>query len=375
MICGKTSPRGKFGNIPLMTASQLQKAFANKRFFLTGHTGFKGSWMLAILNKWNATVKGYALDPQHANDHYNLIEGDAMCESVIADIRDKDKVREEIERFQPDVVIHMAAQPLVLDSYEDPIYTYETNVMGTAYVLDAIKRLQKPCVSVIITTDKVYENLERDIPYKEDDRLGGFDPYSNSKACADLLTTSYIRSFFSPEKYQEHQKSISVVRSGNVIGGGDWSAHRIIPDTAKALADGKELTMRNPSATRPWQHVLEPVVGYLILAAHQMEEPLKFASAFNFGPENDDVLTVKELVEEAISVWGSGSFTVPTNHVQPHEAGLLKLAIEKAKHELNWTPQYDSKSAIAVSMEWYKAFNDGELLTNTQINNYLDLCK
>lgn len=337
-----------------MNLSLLKQTYSGKKVFLTGHTGFKGSWFTLILSKFGAQVKGYALAPKTKGDLFFSAHVDQSCESVIADIRDREKLKKEILDFQPDFIFHMAAQALVIDSYHDPVYTYETNVMGTAYLLDAVKALENKCCVINITTDKVYENLERIEPYAENERLGGFDPYSNSKACSELVSASYRLSFFNPDKYQEHKKSISTVRSGNVIGGGDWSENRIIPDTVKALSANIPLKVRNPYAVRPWQHVLDPLHGYLITGAYMNQDPIKYATSYNFGPEPEDELNVEELVKVAIKTWGNGTYNINQSAEKLHEAGLLKLAIEKAKQELNWTPKYNSTQAIQKTISWYK---------------------
>jgi len=351
----------------------LKQAYAGKRVFLTGHTGFKGAWMLLFLRELGAEVTGYSLPPKHGNDLFHLIDGPSHGKHIEGDIRNRKRLADAIEAAQPDYVFHLAAQALVLDSYEIPIETYDTNVMGTLHVLDAIRSLShKPCKGIIITTDKVYENLERIEPYAEHERLGGFDPYSNSKACAELATGSFRNSFFHTDQYNSHQVSISTARSGNVIGGGDWSANRIIPDLVRALANGEELVMRNPDAIRPWQHVLDPIYAYLLLGAKMNEHPTQFATAYNFGPRPSDELTVKQLVEIAIERWGSGTYSTPELTNKPHEATLLKLAIEKAKDELDWEPQFTAHEAIAATIDWYATYESNPLaVTQQQIQNYL----
>ena len=332
----------------------LENTYREKKVLLTGHTGFKGSWMLAWLSQLGAIVKGYALSPENEYDLYNRIEGDKLCDSVIADIRDKEKLYGAISEFQPDFIFHLAAQPLVRRSYELPLYTFEVNVNGTANLLESIRVLEKPCCVVIITTDKVYENKEADYCYKETDKLGGHDPYSASKAAAEIVVNSYRNSFFSTDNFHKHQKAIASARAGNVIGGGDWSRDRIIPDIIRALQTGQSVTIRNPKAIRPWQYVLEPLSGYLLLGARLKENPKKFAGSWNLGPENNDVLTVKDVVEEVIKVWGNGDYITPVQNSQPHEAGLLKLDISKAKNELSWKPKMNSTEAILQTISWYK---------------------
>ncbi|MBD77728.1 MAG: CDP-glucose 4,6-dehydratase [Crocinitomicaceae bacterium] len=341
-----------------MNFNELKSTYEGKRVLLTGHTGFKGTWMTLMLKLLGAEVKGYALPPIEHNALYHEVRAELYCDSVIADVRNRDKVEREITKFNPDFIFHMAAQALVLESYKNPVETYQTNVMGTLHVLDSLKSLDYPCKTIVITTDKVYENFEREEPYEESERMGGFDPYSNSKACCELLTSSYRSSFFNPDKYNLHRQSIATVRSGNVIGGGDWSGNRIIPDLVRSLFNNEMLIVRNPKAVRPWQHVLEPLHGYLTLGAHMDKDPIKYATAYNFGPNVEDQLNVEELIKEAIRIWGSGNYKVSHNQNQPHEANLLRLDIEKAKKELNWTPQFDSKKAISYTLEWYKAVHD-----------------
>ena len=353
---------------------KLTDAFLGKRVFLTGHTGFKGAWLTLILSKLGAEVKGYSLAPLSDQDLYHQIDGDSLCQSVIADIRDRKRVQQEILDFQPDFVFHMAAQALVLDSYEFPVETYETNVMGTIHVLEALRHLKKPCASVIITTDKVYENMEVLAPYSEDARFGGYDPYSNSKACAELAINSYRNSFLNPKNYSNHLQALAAARSGNVIGGGDWSGNRLVPDIARALITNEPVVIRNPQAVRPWQHVLDPLNGYLTLATHLANDPIKHATGYNFGPEPNDERTVLDMVELAIENWGEGTFEAPELANKPHEAGLLKLAIDKAKNELNWQPRFTSAEAVQWTIDWYRdGRNDALNYTTNQVNRFFGL--
>jgi CDP-glucose 4,6-dehydratase len=343
---------GKSGN--MQYKELFENTYRGKKVLLTGHTGFKGSWMLAWLQQLGAEVKGYALAPENDNDHYNLINGDSLCQSVIADIRDKEKLKKELLSFHPDFIFHLAAQPLVRQSYKEPLYTFEVNVTGTANLLDAVKELNHPCSVVIITTDKVYENIEQHYAYKEEDKLGGYDPYSASKAAAEIVIGSYRNSFFNPVHYSEHRKGIASARAGNVIGGGDRAKDRIIPDIIRGIEKDEPVIVRNPQSVRPWQHVLEPVSGYLLLGKKLAEQPAAFSSAWNLGPLTHDVLTVKEVVEKAIAVFGKGSYTTPPQTNQPHEAMLLQLDIHKAQQELGWQPKLNSAEAIAWTMQWYK---------------------
>jgi len=351
----------------------LKKTYSGKKVFLTGHTGFKGSWLLVMLKVLGAKVMGFSLKPETDKDLYYQINGDSLCESVIGDIQYTERVKHALLDFQPDFVIHMAAQALVLPSYENPVDTMNTNVMGTVHVLDALRQLEKPCVMVNITTDKVYENKEREEPYSEDEPKGGYDPYSASKAAAEIVSQSYRLSFFNPEKYDEHHKSMSTVRSGNVIGGGDWNEARIIPDLARALGEEEKLIIRNPLAVRPWQHVLDPLFGYLLLGARMAQDPVKFADAYNFGPEPENELTVEELIKIAIDTWGSGEYEIQQIEGQRHEAGLLKLNINKAKSTLGWKPLLNAKDTVSWTIDWYKTSSDkwGEK-TKTQVQEFFD---
>ena len=355
---------------------KLQQTYQGKKVFLTGHTGFKGAWMLKTLSLLGAEVKGYALAPQTPNDLYHLIDGDTICDSVIADLRDKKRLEDEILSFQPDFVFHLAAQPLVRLSYEIPSETFMVNAIGTAHVLDAVRLLDKKCDLVLITTDKVYHNNEWLYPYRENDRLGGYDPYSASKACTELVIDSYRSSFFNIKTYNTHQKAIAVARAGNVIGGGDWSQDRLIPDIAKAFAIEKPVVIRNPNSVRPWQHVLEPVIGYLLLGAHLAVNPLQFSQAYNFGPHLSDALPVEEMLKLAIASWGKGEYVVEQVEGQPHEAGLLKLDISKAINELNWQPKMNAQQAVSMTMDWYSEFAKNKEnisdFTELQINNFMD---
>ncbi|WP_316786215.1 CDP-glucose 4,6-dehydratase [Pedobacter frigiditerrae] len=354
----------------------LQEIYEGKKVFVTGHTGFKGAWLLKTLSIFGAEIRGYALAPQTPNDLYHLIDGDQLCDSIISDLRDRDALKKAVLDFQPDFIFHLAAQPLVRLSYEIPSETFEVNAIGTANLLDAVRTLAKPCAVILITTDKVYHNNEWDYPYRENDKLGGYDPYSASKACTELVIDSYRNSFFNTNNYDQHKKGIAVGRAGNVIGGGDWSKDRLIPDIAKALSINKEIIIRNPNSVRPWQHVLEPVVAYLLLGTCLKAQPVQFSQPYNFGPHAADALSVAKMLDLAIGCWGKGTYRVEQSTSQPHEAGLLKLDISKAIKELKWHPKYDAKQAVTMSIDWYKAFNDEESnissFTAQQILSYLD---
>jgi len=339
-----------------MTRDQIQlihDTYAGKKVFLTGHTGFKGSWLLCWLRHLNAIVKGYSLNPDFENSLYTRIDGDARCQSVIADIRDTEKVREEILSFKPDFIFHLAAQPLVRYSYQEPVETFNTNIMGTVHVLDAVRYLNQDCSVILITTDKVYENQEWIYPYREHEPLGGFDPYSASKGACELIINSYRRSFFQSDS-KDFEKAIASARAGNVIGGGDWASDRIIPDLVRAFSKHETLAIRNSFAVRPWQHVLDPLFGYLLLGAKMRLAPSRFSEAWNFGPYAEDSLTVRQLVELTQKYW-QGEVVYMDEKNQPHEAGLLKLDINKAITKLGWYPHFSSEQSIQKTIEWYKA--------------------
>ena len=333
---------------------RLSDFYKSKKIFLTGHSGFKGLWLLCWLNKMGAIVKGYSLPPDNNIPFFNSIKENISYENVFADIRDRSVLKKEIEDFQPDIIFHLAAQALVRPSYDLPADTFEVNTVGTANVLEAVISLKKKCTVIVITTDKVYHNREENYHYEEEDILGGYDPYSASKAAAEIVISSFRNSFFNLKNYFNHQKKIISVRAGNVIGGGDYSKDRIIPDVVRSLQNGSEIKVRNPNSIRPWQHVLEPLSGYLQLAmlAHENEEHI--SDSYNFGPFENDHLKVSELVQTAITCWGSGTWKDISNSTEPHEAGLLKLDINKVRTELNWQPKLNSKQAIEWTIKWYK---------------------
>jgi len=371
MLGKKERQNGKLGRRSMVN---LESTYSGKKVFITGQTGFKGSWLLKWLHILGAQIKGYALSPQTDKDHFNQLAGEKLCDSVIADIRDKEKLEREIVAFQPDFIFHLAAQPLVRVSYEYPDDTFEVNGMGTSYLLSAVRKLDKPCSVILITTDKVYENKEWIYPYRENDRLGGHDPYSASKTVSEIIIASFSKSFFSFEKYSEHRKVLAIARAGNVIGGGDWSKDRIVPDIIRALIAKKVIQVRNPLAVRPWQHVLEPTGAYLLLGKKMSENPHLSGSAWNIGPRQDDHLTVEQLVSLAIKSWGSGSFETPRLKDQPHEAGLLKLDISKTAKELPWQPKLNSKEAILWTIDWYQNSSANALnFSENQIRKYIAL--
>jgi CDP-glucose 4,6-dehydratase len=353
---------------------RLSNYYKGKKVFITGHTGFKGSWLLAILNELGANVKGYSLSAKSSIDLFPILSHTLSHESVIADVRNLEQLTNEIVSFNPDFIFHLAAQPLVRKSYKLPSETFDVNVVGTSNLLEAVRKLENECHVVIITTDKVYQNKEQSVYYLEEDLLGGYDPYSASKACAELVVSSFRNSFFNVDCYPEHKKSIATARAGNVIGGGDRSEDRLVPDIVKALSSNIAIPIRNPNSIRPWQHVLEPLSGYLLLGTFMKDNPQKFSTAFNFGPIHNDHLKVRELLDISIKSWGSGIWEDHSNEQDPHEAGILMLDINKAISELGWTPKLNATQAIEWTLDWYKK-SDAEKaeFTYFQIHQFLSL--
>jgi CDP-glucose 4,6-dehydratase len=355
--------------------SDLKTKFFNKKIFITGHTGFKGSWLLLTLSSFGANVKGYSLDPYPKNCLYNLIDGDTLCSSTIGDIRDSKALEQEILDFEPDYIFHMAAQPLVSEGFKYPLETFETNIIGTANLVNSLRYLKKSCSSVIITTDKVYDTIYKDHYYTEDDRLGGKDPYSASKACAELITSSIRESFFNINDFNSHKKTFSTVRSGNVIGGGDWSENRLIPDFVRATNKNEKVLLRNPNAIRPWQHVIDPILAYLLVAYKLDENPKIFSTSFNFGPVEEDCLKVSDVIEKCVGAWGSGRVSNDKNIIHFKESAELKLDINKSKSILGWSPLINVDEAIKLTIDWYKFYylNPKEIkkFTTNQINEVL----
>jgi CDP-glucose 4,6-dehydratase len=301
----------------------------------------------------------------------------SFVKDIRLDIRNKEAIQKLFNEEKPEVIFHMAAQTLVLESYESPLETFETNTLGTANVLEAIRLTDSVKTAVFITTDKVYENKEWLWPYREDESLGGYDPYSASKGASELIISSYRNSFFNPKEYSQHGKSIASVRAGNVIGGGDWSDNRIIPDCIKALEKDEAINIRSPKSVRPWQHVLEPLGGYLLLGAKMMSQPIELAEAWNFGPEAENVLNVGDLVEMVIKTYGNGEWNDLSDTTAPHEAKLLALDINKAKYRLNWKPLLSAKETVEFTVDWYKKYNSENVLQlcQRQIDEYVNLWK
>ncbi|MCX8480613.1 MAG: CDP-glucose 4,6-dehydratase [Sediminibacterium sp.] len=344
--------------------------YKNKKIFVTGHTGFKGAWLSIWLKKMGAIVRGYALKPNTDKDLYNYIPHTYFEKSVISTILDKEKLALEIQSFEPDFIFHLAAQPLVRESFIYPMETFEVNIIGTGNILNSVRKLPKKCVVICITTDKVYENKEWEYPYRENDRLGGFDPYSASKAGAEIIIHSFRNAYFNVHNFLEHKKSIASVRAGNVIGGGDFSKDRLIPDIIQSIENNKNIIVRNPTAIRPWQHVLDPLSGYLKLGL-MLAENNNLSGAYNFGPPPNAFLSVKELAEIAVKIYGKGNVEYPTLLNQPHEAHNLQLDISKAQHSLNWQPTFSNKEAIENTIDWYKKTESEKLsFTEMQIEQF-----
>jgi CDP-glucose 4,6-dehydratase len=331
----------------------MEMNWKGKRVLLTGHTGFKGGWLALWLQGLGAEVCGLALEPPTATSLFEDARVGEGMRSVIGDIRDAGLVRRVFAEHRPEVVFHLAAQPLVRTSYADPLGTYATNVMGTAHLLDAARTVDVLRAIVVITTDKCYENREWPWPYRETDRLGGFDPYSNSKACAELVVSAYRNSFFNPRDYALHGVGIASARAGNVIGGGDWAVDRLVPDAIRAFQEGRAVHIRNPLAIRPWQHVLEPLQGYLDVAALLLDKGLAGAEAWNFGPHPGDARPVEWVVSELARLWGQGAGWEQEPGEHPHEAQTLKLDISKAAAQLGWHPRLPLSEALAITEAWY----------------------
>lgn len=330
--------------------------FKGKKVLVTGHTGFKGSWLSIWLHEMGAHVIGYALDPVSDRDNFVLSGISSKIIDIRGDIRDADKLKTVFAQYEPEIVFHLAAQPLVRLSYEIPVDTYQVNVMGTINILEAIRATNSVKVGVMITTDKCYENKEHIWGYRENEPLGGYDPYSSSKAACEIAIASWRNSYFNPKDYALHGKSIVSVRAGNVVGGGDWALDRIIPDCIRALEADKAIEIRSPQAIRPWQHVLEPLSGYLLLAQKAYEEEGNYCEAWNFGPKADSIATVWEVAQLVITAYGRGDLIDVSDRKQVHEANLLMLDISKAKFKLGWQPHLSIKDTIDLTVDWYKRY-------------------
>jgi CDP-glucose 4,6-dehydratase len=351
------------------------KFWKNKRVLITGHTGFKGSWLSIVLNQMGADLHGYALDPPTKPSLFVEAKLHDIISSTISDIRDYNKLLATLKKVQPEIIIHMAAQALVRDSYKDPIGTYSTNVMGTVHLLEACRQVESVRAIVNVTTDKCYENREWHWGYRENEPMGGYDPYSNSKGCSELVTAAFRSSFFNKKDYDKHRVALGTGRAGNVIGGGDWANDRLIPDFIRAISKSEEVMIRSPYAIRPWQHVLEPLTGYMTLAEKLYTGGAKYAEAWNFGPDDSDTKSVEWVIKTICKIWGKGaSYNVDTNP-QPHETNYLKLDCSKAKAELGWHPRWNLETALESIVEWNKSWlgkKDIRKVTEEQIGTYLN---
>jgi CDP-glucose 4,6-dehydratase len=354
-----------------VVSMETYDVFRGRRALVTGDTGFKGSWLCLWLHQLGAKVLGYALPPEQDRDHYNLLELGKLISHITGDIRDLESVKKAFDHFQPEIVFHLAAQPLVRYSYEEPKLTFDTNVAGSVNILESVRLCDSVKAFVYVTSDKCYRNNEWIWGYRENDELGGHDPYSASKAAAEMVFSSYQDSYF----HSRQGFGAASVRAGNVIGGGDWALDRIVPDAIRALQSDKPIILRNPNATRPWQHVLEPLSGYLLTAANLLSEPKQFSGAWNFGPNSKSVRTVGELAQMIVSGWGSGEIETAIQVNAPHEANLLHLNCDKAHQKMHWYPKWDASRAIDETVKWYRDVYQGNRaieLTTNQIHAYME---
>ena len=349
--------------------------YRGKRVLVTGHTGFKGSWLSIWLHELGAEVVGVGLEPYSEKDNYVLSGiGKKIMADIRADIRNYEEMKEIFRKYKPEIVFHLAAQPLVRLSYEIPVKTYETNVMGSINIMEAARVTDSVKVVVMITTDKCYENMEHIWGYRENEPMGGYDPYSSSKGAAEIAIQSWRRSFFNPADYgKKHHVAIASVRAGNVVGGGDWAKDRIVPDCIKALEAGIPIEIRSPKAIRPWQHVLEPLSGYLFLASKMFEEPTKYCEGWNFGPRTESITTVWDVAQMIVENYGKGELKDVSDPNALHEANLLMLDISKAKFCLGWEPRTNIRQCVELTTEWYRRYNQGDVyqLSVEQINKFI----
>jgi len=351
---------------------EMTDFFSGKRVFVTGHTGFKGTWLCLWLTKLGAQVTGYALEPPTQPSLFELTRLTELLSSHTADIRDFENLSAVLHEAQPEIVFHMAAQPLVRDSYKIPVETYSTNVMGTVHLLEAVRRSPSVRAVVNVTTDKCYETGEWTRGYHENDRLGGYDPYSNSKACSELVTSAYRSSFFNPQLYKQHRVAIATARAGNVIGGGDWAADRLIPDIIRSMLTGETVRVRNPQAIRPWQHVLEPLSGYLLLAQRLYESGPEYAEGWNFGPSDADAKPVEWIVKRMCELWGNVADYIIDSGDHPHEAYYLKLDCSKSRSRMGWQPRWNLDKALDSINEWTHSYRSGDDMRNVCMKQILD---
>lgn len=352
-----------------MNMRDVLESFSGKRVFVTGHTGFKGTWLTFLLKELGADVMGFALPPEPGPSHFELLGMQAKIKHVVGDIRDASALNAALQSFQPEYVFHLAAQALVKRSYNDPVATFGSNVMGSVHLLDAVRQCDSVCSLVYITSDKCYENVEWVWGYRENDQLGGHDPYSASKAAAEIVFSAYARSYFASRL----ELGAATARAGNVIGGGDWAADRIIPDCIRAIESGQPIQLRNPQATRPWQHVLEPLAGYLLLAAQLRNQPKKYAGSWNFGPSTSEVRTVLEVANAITQHLCRGRIEIVGSQQHHHEARLLQLNCDKAHQLLGWRPRWHVEKTLAATALWYKTIMEGsnaEAITRAQLQDY-----
>ena len=351
----------------------FEHTYRNRTVLITGHTGFKGSWLSLWLHHLGSNVVGYALEPPTQPSLFELCDLNTKITSIDGDVRDFGHLKNAIQKYRPEIIFHLAAQALVRRSYSDPLETYSTNVMGTVHLLEAVRQIGGVRVIINVTSDKCYENREWVWGYRENDPMGGRDPYSSSKGCAELITTAYTKSYFDPEHFEKNGVSLASVRSGNVIGGGDWAGDRLLPDCMKALMENRPIVIRYPDAVRPWQHVLEPLFGYLLLAQLLYQDGPTFSGAWNFGPEDSSAKPVRWIVERIVEVWGGNACWEIDRNVHPYEAHTLKLDCSKAKTKLGWYPQWDLETSLKNTIEWYRAYCNHEDLfmeTKRQIKDY-----
>ncbi len=340
----------------------FENVYKDKTVLVTGHTGFKGSWLCIWLNMLGAKVIGYSLDPYSEKDNFVLSNIGEKIIDIRGDIRDRQKLEEVFEKYKPEFVFHLAAQPLVKLSYEQPVLTYETNVMGTINVLEVIRKQDYVKVAIMVTTDKCYDNKEQIYAYRETDSLGGYDPYSSSKGAAEIAINSWKLSYFNPNNVDRNVTAVASVRAGNVIGGGDWANDRIIPDCIRALESDSIIEIRSPKAIRPWEYVLEPLSGYLLLGMNMYKSPREYSEAWNFGPESNSIVSVWNVANLVIKNYGKGALKDVSNEKNPHEANLLSLDISKAKYFLGWKPTYNIDEAIEKTVEWYRLYKECNVL-------------
>ena len=357
----------------MMMVDIFHNFYRGKRVLVTGHTGFKGSWLSIWLHELGAEVIGLSLDPATERDNFVLSGIGSKIIDLRGDIRNGELVKRVFKDYQPEIVFHLAAQPLVRESYDIPVETYETNVMGTIHVMEAIRVTEGVKVAVMITTDKCYENAEQLWGYRENEPMGGYDPYSSSKGCAEIAISSWRRSFFNPVDYGSHGKSIASVRAGNVIGGGDWAKDRIIPDCIKALESDGTIEIRSPRSIRPWQHVLEPLSGYMLLAQKMWDTPVDYCEGWNFGPRTESISTVWDIAAKVVEEYGSGDLRDLSEQNVLHEARLLMLDISKAQFLLGWQPRMNLDQTVSLTVDWYKSYRKEEVydVCVNQIINYL----